>query len=193
MKKIEDYFDYLHFTECHILGFKWEQKKEPRFNSHAVSYHEVSNLLIRVRNLGILQGHPLNPPSQESSIIFWPKRCTCIFKQVKMSILQMNRYYEYPPGSKQFVPDPYQAKIEDVFSVDEPISEWVTQESCSVNESISEFFMEGMYQDPMAWIDWEIRSRSFALKINPKDEQCVLSGLEYSNLGGDSKQVEVEY
>ncbi|MGL5195003.1 MAG: hypothetical protein ACRC8Y_15605, partial [Chroococcales cyanobacterium] len=154
MTQINNYFDYLHFTECDILGFKWEQKKEPLFKGDAFSYHEVSNLLIRVKNLGILQGHPLNPPSHESSIIFWPKRCTCIFKEVQTSILQMHRYCEDPPGSQQFVPNPNQTplEIEDVFSVDEPMNE---------------FGIEGLYYDPVAWVDWDIKSRFFALEIDP--------------------------
>jgi hypothetical protein len=180
MTKIHNYFDYLHFTECHILGFKWEQKKEPRFNRNSFSYHEVSNLLIRIKNLGILQGHPLNPSRNESSIIFWPKRCTCIFKEVKTSILQMNTYCEDPPGSQQFVPDLNQTpqEIQDVFSADEPVNE---------------FFIEGLYQNPVAWVDWNIESRFFALEIDPKDEQRVLTGLEYSNLQAEAKKVEVGY
>lgn len=180
MTRINNYFDYLHFTECDILGLKWEQKKELRFNFHAFSYHEVSNLLIRVKNLGILQGHPLNPPSNESSIIFWPKRCTCIFQEVQTSILRINKYYEHPPGSQQFVPNPNQIpqEIEDVFSVDEPVKD---------------FFIEGMYQHPVAWVEWEIKSRFFALGIDPKDEQRVLTGLEYSKLHAEAKKVEVGY
>ncbi|MGL4502345.1 MAG: hypothetical protein ACRCU2_24990 [Planktothrix sp.] len=206
MTKINNYFDYLYFTECDILSFKWELEIKPRFDSQSVSYHEVSNLLVHVKNLGILQDHPLNPPSHESSIIFWPKRCTCIFKEVKTSILQMNRYCEDPPGSKQFVPGSSQEKIENVFSVDEPLNEFSTKDrvsvdeplnefstkdGVSVDEPLNEFFIEGMYQDPVAWIDWEIKSRSFALEIKPKDKNRVLTGLEYSKLHAGVKTVEV--
>ncbi|MCT7972970.1 hypothetical protein [Laspinema olomoucense] len=197
MTKINNYFDYLHFTECDILGFKWEpkkklgfnfHKKEHSFNFHAFYYYKFSNLLIQVKNLGILQGHPLNPPSNESSIIFWPKRCTCIFKEVQTSILQMNRYYEDPPGSQQFVPDPNQTpqEIEEVFSVDEPLNDFFI-------EPLNDFFIEGLYQHPVAWVEWEIKSRFFALEIDPKDEHQVLTGLEYSKLHGEAKKVEMGY
>lgn len=178
MRKINNYFDYLHFTECDILSYKWEVKIKPSFNSQSVSYHQVSNLLVPIKNLGILQGHPLNPPTHESSIIFWPKRCTCIFKEVQTSILHLYRYCEVPPGSRQFVPDPHQPpqEIEDVFSVDDPLNE---------------FGIEGMYKDPVAWVDWDIKSRFFALEIDPKDEQWVLTGLEYSKLHANRNKVQV--
>lgn len=178
MRKINNYFDYLHFTECDILSYKWEVKIKPSFNSQSVSYHQVSNLLVPIKNLGILQGHPLNPPTHESSIIFWPKRCTCIFKEVQTSILHLYRYCEVPPGSQQFVPNPHQTpqEIEDVFSVDDPLNE---------------FGIEGMYKDPVAWVDWDIKSGFFALEIDPKDEQWVLTGLEYSKLHANRNKVQV--
>ncbi|MBO0350903.1 hypothetical protein J0895_17890 [Phormidium pseudopriestleyi FRX01] len=105
----------------------------------------------------------------------------------------MNRYCEYPPGSKQFVPGPYQEKIENVFSVDKPLNEFSIKDRVSGDEPLNEFFIEGMYQDPVAWVDWEINSRFFALEIDPKDKQRVLTGLEYSKLHAGVKTVEVGY
>lgn len=193
MQKIKNYFDCLHFTESKIFKFGWivqeanilfQSDNELIFRSNLWQKNsnfserivKKADLFVSIYNMGILKGHPLNQTHEP--LVFWPNRCKCIFQEVQKSIIKFHPYIEYPPGSNKWIPDENQPP-----SVDE--------RSFPVDEPVTEFALEGMYQDPIAWIDWEIHSVSFSLEIDPRDEKHILTGSEYSQLHSQSRKAEV--
>ena len=160
METLINYFDCLHFTECDLEG--WSLQKTITFKQGEGFRFDQWQLLIETRNIGILPAHPLNPKDE---LIFWQK-CLCIFTGVKKSVLQSAEYVEDPPGSKNYVPPKNQPPN-------------VIEDSFPVNEPVTLFELEGIYKNPLAWVDWEIESVSFALQVDTEDERSFIPASKY--------------
>lgn len=162
MTIVSNYFNYLHFTEC-----KFEQPCiekttiKPYYNGHHAQHNLgfLSNtspmvrakIVIPTHQLGLLPGHPLNKTDE---LIFW-ENCNLIFDGVKKSVRQQTEYIEDSPGSNQF--KPCEAKKRTV--LEDSLS--------SVDEPVTLFELEGIFNNPLEWVDWEIESVSFYLEVQP--------------------------
>lgn len=112
-----------------------------------------AKIVIPNRQLGLLPGHPLNP---DREMIFLSKSYL-IFDQVKKSVRQLTGYVEDPPGSHNFKPleENYKIVIDDNFP--------------DINEPVNLFGLEGAFEEPLEWVDWEIESASFYLMEHPSE------------------------
>lgn len=106
-----------------------------------------SKIVIPTRQLGLLPNHPLNP---QNEITFLPKSYL-IFEGVKTSVRQLTGYVEEPPGSHDF--KPLEKTSRTVIDDDFP----------NVGKTVSLFGLEGIFENPLEWVDWEIESASFYL------------------------------
>jgi hypothetical protein len=113
-----------------------------------------SKIVISTSQLGLLPSHPLNP---QNEIIFLPKSYL-IFDGVKSSVRQLTGYVEETPGSHHF--KPLQENTRTVINDDFP----------DVSKTVSLFGLEGAFDDPLEWVDWEIESASFYLMEHPSDD-----------------------
>ena len=106
-----------------------------------------AKIIIPTHQIGLLPSHPLN---QTSELIFLPQ-CCLIFEQVKKSVRQLTGYVEESPGSGEFKPSPdlKRTVIDDSFPI--------------VDEPVNLFEIEGIFQNPLEWVDWEIESVAFYL------------------------------
>lgn len=137
MTIISNHFNLIYFTNCNL--------EKPLISE--------SKIVIPVRELGLLPGHPLN---SKGDMIFLEKSYL-IFDEVKKSIRELTGYVEYPLGSHHFKPVESTPKIiiDDNFIV--------------VNKPGNIFGLEGVLEDTLEWVDWEIESASFYLMKHPSD------------------------
>ena len=113
-----------------------------------------SKIVIPTRHLGLLPGYPLNP---QNEIIFLSKSYL-IFEGVKTSVRQLTGYVEEPPGSNHF--KPLEENSRTVIDDDFP----------EVAKTVNLFGLEGAFEDPLEWVDWEIESASFYLMEHPSND-----------------------
>lgn len=163
MTIIGNFFDYLHFTDC-----KFEQPSIERkltiMNQHNNRFSQYNSglmtntssmrrtkIVIPTHQLGILPGHPLNTTDK----LIFRENCNLIFDGVKKSVRQQTGYVEDSPGSNQF--KPCEAKKRTVIDDSFP----------SVDEPVTLFELEGIFNNPLEWVDWEIESVSFYLEVQP--------------------------
>lgn len=104
-------------------------------------------IMIPTHNIGLLPSHPLN---QSSEVIFL-QSCCLIFEGVKKSVRHLTGYVEETPGSNKFIPceEMQRTIIDDKFT--------------SVDEPVTLYELEGVFKNPLEWVDWEIESASFYL------------------------------
>lgn len=112
-----------------------------------------SKIIIPTRQLGLLPDHPLNT-NQE--MIFLSK-AYLIFDGVKKSVRQLTGYIESSPDSRHFKPLEENSRI----VVDDDFPDF--------NGNVSLFGLEGVFDEPLEWVDWEIESASFYLMEHPAD------------------------
>ena len=112
-----------------------------------------AKIVIPNSQLGLLPGHPLNP---DREMIFLSKSYL-IFDKVKKSVRQLTGYVEDPPGSHNFKPLEENSKI----VIDDNFPD--------INEPVNLFGLEGAFEEPLEWVDWEIESASFYLMEHPSD------------------------
>jgi len=133
MTLISNHFEALYFTDCNF-------DRPLIFDSR---------IIIPTRQLGVIPGHPLNPTDQ----MLFLSQCYLIFAGVKKSILQLTGYLENPPDSHHFIPQENQTRI-------------ISQEFTPVptdQQNLTLFTLEGVFNHPLEWADWEIESLSFFL------------------------------
>ncbi|MDQ1835533.1 hypothetical protein [Massilia scottii] len=104
---------------------------------------ENDTLQVRVSNLHIMKGHPLC--TQGSSLVSG----VLMFIGIKRSIRKVTEYIGDPKNPDGFR-DEY--LITDIEEVDIGGAEV--------------FLMEGVTEQPSAWIDWEIRASRFELQVD---------------------------
>lgn len=112
-----------------------------------------AKIVIPNRQLGLLPGHPLNP---DLEMIFLSKSYL-IFDKVKKSVRQLTGYVEDPPGSHNFKPLEENSKI----VIDDNFPD--------ISEPVNLFGLEGAFEEPLEWVDWEIESASFYLMEHPSN------------------------
>lgn len=116
-----------------------------------------SKVIIPTRQLGLLPSHPLNPKSE---IHFLPESYL-VFNGVKSSVRQLTKYVEETPGSHHFKPlQERRTIIDDDFP--------------SVSKTVSLFELEGAFDNPLEWVDWEIESVSFCLMLHLPDDWMLI-------------------
>ncbi len=103
-------------------------------------------IVISASQIGLLSGHPLNP---QNEMIFLAKSYL-IFEGVKSSVRQLTGYIEEPFGSHCFKPLAESTRI-------------VRDDFPDIGKTVSLFSLEGSFDDPLEWVDWEIESESFYL------------------------------
>lgn len=104
-----------------------------------------SDLIIPARNLGLYEGHPLNNKGKHMIL---PK-CRLIFSGVKKSERVVGEYLGEPKSGKGFKPS---YKV-----IDGPFPK--------TDEPVNNFFLEGILEDPLSYVTWEIESVSFDLEV----------------------------
>lgn len=112
-----------------------------------------AKIVVPTRQLGLLPGHPLNPNRE---MIFLSKSYL-IFDKVKKSVRHLTGYVEEPPGSHNFKPLEENSKI----VIDDNFP--------ALNEPVNLYGLEGAFEEPLEWVDWEIESASFYLMEYPSD------------------------
>lgn len=179
MTIISNYFDYLHFTECEFESFEIPndgREKIHNARNNEIKDYEFENSKIRnpysslnnqqkyiiigaeivivTRQIGILPGHPLN---KTDDVIFLPQ-CNLIFNGVKSSVRHVTRYVEELPGANKFKPEEAQKEtVTDVIFL-------------TFDRPVTLFEIEGIFKNPLRWVDWEIESISFGLEVlTPQD------------------------
>lgn len=113
-----------------------------------------SKIVIPTRQLGLLPNHPLN---SQNEITFLPKSYL-IFDGVKTSVRQLTGYVETPSGSNHFK------------TIEENARTVIDDDFPDVGKTVSLFGLEGVFEDPLEWVDWEIESISFYLMEHPTDD-----------------------
>ncbi|MFM6399590.1 hypothetical protein [Planktothrix sp.] len=116
-----------------------------------------SKIVIPTRQLGLLPSHPLNPKNE---INFLPASYL-IFDGVKSSVRQLTGYVEETPGSHHFKPLQENPRIV------------INDDFLDVSKTVSLFGLEGAFDDPLEWVDWEIESASFYLMEHPSYDWIV--------------------
>ena len=102
-------------------------------------------ITICVRDLGLMEGHPLRPESS-ASLIKVP-RCHFIFERVSGSCRTLTPY----------VGDPKQGKFgETVREIDGPFPH---------RAFAREYAFEGRFDQPLAWVDWVVKAEAFLLEV----------------------------
>lgn len=112
-----------------------------------------SKIVIPAREIGLLPGHPLNP---NRDMIFLAKSYL-IFDGVQKSVRQLTGYVEDPPGSHHYKPLEDNSKIV------------IDENFYPVSQPVNLFGLEGAFEEPLEWVDWEIESVSFYLMEHPSD------------------------
>jgi hypothetical protein len=133
MTLISNHFEALYFTDCNF--------------DRPLTFE--SRIIIPTRQLGVIPGHPLNPTEQ----MIFLSQCYLIFAGVKKSTLQLTGYIENPPGSHHFTPQENPTRI---------ISQEFTPELAQ-QQNLTLFTLEGVFDNPLEWADWEIESLNFFL------------------------------
>ncbi|MBD1927911.1 hypothetical protein H6F74_16910 [Trichocoleus sp. FACHB-90] len=177
MTIIRNYFDYLHFTECEFEKVEFDKKLFPPKNDSDLDFDDIvlfykraigsvkkeehlpiimcSKIVILTHKIGILPGHTLNTTDD---VIFLPE-CNLIFEGVKRWVRHETRYVEELSGSNRFQPKETRQETvpDDLFSIFAP-------------PPVTLFEIEGIFKNPLRWVDWEIESISFGLEVlTPQD------------------------
>ena len=103
-------------------------------------------IMIPTHNIGLLPSHPLN---QSSEVIFL-QSCCLIFEGVKKSVRNLTGYVEETPGSNKFIPC-------------EEMQRTIIDDRFTQGKAVSLYELEGVFKNPLEWVDWEIESASFYL------------------------------
>ncbi|HAG81739.1 MAG TPA: hypothetical protein DCL61_11360 [Cyanobacteria bacterium UBA12227] len=104
-----------------------------------------NKLVIPVRNLGIYETHPLN--NTDELIVL--QECKLVFCDVQKSERIVYEYLGEPKSGQGFKPS---YKVNDGLFM-------------KTAEPITTFFLEGVWEDPPAYVTWEINSVSFYLEV----------------------------
>ena len=103
-------------------------------------------LRICVKELGLMKGHPARAAVGEN-LVYVP-RCHFIFEQVALSSRRLTPYVGNPRLGKFGLP--YEEH-------DGPFIQ---------KPDARQYAFEGRLEDPLAWVDWVVRARSFSLEIS---------------------------
>ena len=105
-----------------------------------------TDLIIPVRNIGLYEEHPLNNTGQLTIL----PEARLIFSGVQRSQRIINEYLGKPNSGKGFKP-----------------SYKVTDGSFTKNDKlVSQFFFEGILDEPLSYVTWEIDSMLFFLEVS---------------------------
>ncbi|GEM_PF-1314738 len=113
-----------------------------------------NTIIIPTRNITLYEGHPLNHTGNRMLL---PEGKLC-FSGVRRSERDIAEYIGDPKSGKGFKPA-YKI-IDGLFT--------------KVDRPVTNFWIEGISENPSAWITWEIESVSFCLKIPEITENPVV-------------------
>ena len=101
---------------------------------------------IRVKGLLMMRGHPLSTPE------FRPIEGTLVFREVASSVRSITEYLGDPKN-----PDGFKEEYS------------VQDFDPAPTDGCTSYSFEGVLEKPRAWVDWDIRAKSFDLIINEKN------------------------
>lgn len=104
-----------------------------------------TQLIIPSRNIGLYEGHPLNNTGQFMIL----QSGKLIFSGIQRSQRIIGEYLGEPKSGRGFKPS--------YTIADGPFPK--------IDEPITKFFLEGILEEPLSYVTWEIESVSFHLEI----------------------------
>ncbi|RCJ29409.1 hypothetical protein A6770_22005 [Nostoc minutum NIES-26] len=104
-----------------------------------------TQLIIPSRNIGLYEGHPLNNTDQLTIL----QSGKLIFSGIQRSERVIGEYLGEPNSGKGFKPS--------YTIVDGPFRQ--------TDEPTTKFFIEGILEEPLSYVTWEIESVSFHLEV----------------------------
>lgn len=110
-------------------------------------------MIIPARHVSLLQGHPLNPTNKPLLL----DMCRLIFEGVQESA---QRIYEYAGDPRH-----------DGFRKPYVMAGQFTPDASSKNWH--HFELEGVLNDPLAYVEWQIACESFCLEVEPANAKEV--------------------